>query len=77
MKVIVEYDLPEDEYKYECSLAATRMKLAFSTILENLRAREKYNDRLSEDAIAELQYCRQLIGETLDENDLWNLFNRL
>lgn len=74
MKVIVEYDLPEDEHRYECALAGPKLRAAMSELLRHLREREKYNDKLSEDAVNELVACRMSLGEILDEHGLWSLF---
>jgi hypothetical protein len=74
MKVIVEYNLPEDEHDYECAIAGPKIRAAMSSFLRHLRDREKYNDKLSEDAVEELVACRQALGETLEEYGLWVLF---
>ena len=42
MKVIMEFNLPEDAYDYETSVHAYTYRRALAEALENLRAKIKY-----------------------------------
>lgn len=61
MKVRIELEVPEEEHKLLCMMAATRLHAALCEINQKLRSVEKYDA----DAIQAIRDCRELAFDAL------------
>lgn len=70
MKANIEFNLPEEDYEFQAAVRAKDLAACMFRYMEDLRARYKYNEQLSEDAQKELEYCRGALGSLIDEYGL-------
>jgi hypothetical protein len=69
MKAIIEYNLPEDEFEFNCAVKSTKMYFALTEIKEELRAIWKYEE-LKENQFEMVERIREKFFETLLENEI-------
>ena len=55
MKAILEYDLPHDQYEFDCAITATAMRRALRETFYYLRDQKKHNAHKTRDS-AELTF---------------------
>lgn len=75
MKVIMEFELPEQESSFNRAVNGAKMALMIHDLMEELRSRYKYKEDLSDDAREECMYIREKINDLLYEHGLSFLYN--
>ena len=69
MKATIEYNLPEDEFEFNCAVKSTKMYFALTEIKEELRAIWKYEE-LKENQFEMVERIREKFFEILLENEI-------
>lgn len=69
MKVKLEYNLPDDQFEFECAVKSTKMYFALTEIKEELRAIWKYEE-LKENQFEMVERIRKKFFEILTENEI-------
>lgn len=69
MKATIEYNLPEDEFEFNCAVKSTKMYFALTEIKEELRAIWKYEE-LKENQFEMVERLREKFFEILTENEI-------
>ena len=69
MKVKLEYNLPDDQFEFECAVKSTKMYFALTEIKEELRAIWKYEE-LKENQFEMVERIREKFFEILTENEI-------
>jgi hypothetical protein len=75
MKVIMEFELPEQESEFNRAVNGAKMALMLHVLIEELRSRYKYKEDLSDDAREECMYIREKINDLMYEHGLSFLYN--
>jgi len=70
MKVILEFDLPEEESEFRAAINGKNLKSITYDYDEKLRRIIKYND-LSDDEYQTYQKCRDMLREMFYEENLF------
>jgi len=65
MKVIIEFDLPEDGDSYEIVHRADEMHSSLYDIYNYCRDKIKHDDKLSEESEKHLESIMEIVGESL------------
>jgi hypothetical protein len=69
MKVKLEYNLPDDQFEFECAVKSTKMFFALTELKDELRSIWKYED-LKENQFAMVERIREKFFEILQENEI-------
>ena len=69
MKATLKYNLPEDEFEFNCAVKSTKMYFALTEIKDELRAIWKYED-LKENQFEMVERIREKFFEILNENEI-------
>ena len=69
MKVKLEYNLPDDQFEFECAVKSTKMYFALTEIKEELRAIWKYEE-LKENQFEMVERIREKFFEILSDNEI-------
>jgi hypothetical protein len=69
MKVKLEYNLPDDQFEFECAVKSTKMFFALTEIKEELRAIWKYEE-LKQNQFEMVERIREKFFEILTENEI-------
>ena len=69
MKVKLEYNLPDDQFEFECAVKSTKMYFALTEIKEELRAIWKYEE-LKENQFEMVERIMEKFFEILQENEI-------
>jgi hypothetical protein len=69
MKVKLEYNLPDDQFEFECAVKSTKMYFALTEIKEELRAIWKYEE-LKQNQFEMVERIREKFFEILTENEI-------
>jgi len=69
MKVKLEYNLPDDQFEFECAVKSTKMFFALTEIKEELRAIWKYEE-LKQYQFEMVERIREKFFEILTENEI-------
>ena len=69
MKATIEYNLPDDQFEYDCAISSTRYWSALTEIKEELRAIWKYEE-LKENQFEMVERIREKFFEILTENEI-------
>ena len=69
MKATLKYNLPEDEFEFNCAVKSTKMYFALTEIKEELRAIWKYEE-LKENQFEMVERIREKFFEILTENEI-------
>jgi hypothetical protein len=69
MKATIEYNLPDDEFEFNCAVKSTKMYFALTEIKEELRAIWKYEE-LKENQFEMVERIREKFFEILLENEI-------
>jgi hypothetical protein len=69
MKATLKYNLPEDEFEFNCAVKSTKMYFALTEIKEELRAIWKYEE-LKENQFEMVERIREKFFEILLENEI-------
>ena len=69
MKATLKYNLPEDEFEFNCAVKSTKMYFALNEIMEDLRAIWKYED-LKENQFEMVERIREKFFEILTDNEI-------
>jgi hypothetical protein len=70
MKVILEFDLPEENANFQAALNGHNYKSAIWDFDQLLRSEMKYKD-LPNDTYKAYKYCREELRKILAEDNLW------
>ena len=69
MKVKLEYNLPDDQFEFECAVKSTKMYFALTEIKEELRAIWNYEE-LKENQFEMVERIREKFFEILTDNEI-------
>jgi hypothetical protein len=69
MKATLKYNLPDDEFEFNCAVKSTKMYFALTEIKEELRAIWKYEE-LKENQFEMVERIREKFFEILLENEI-------
>ena len=69
MKVKLKYNLPDDDFEFNCAVKSTKMYFALTEIKEELRAIWKYEE-LKENQFEMVERIREKFFEILTENEI-------
>jgi hypothetical protein len=69
MKAIIEYNLPEDQFEFDCASKSLKMFHALSEIKAELRAIWKYED-LKDNEFEMIERVREKFFEILLDNEI-------
>lgn len=69
MKATIEYNLPDDQFEFNCAVKSTKMYFALTEIKEELRAIWKYEE-LKENQFEMVERLREKFFEILTENEI-------
>ena len=69
MKVKIKYNLPDDDFEFNCAVKSTKMYFALTEIKEELRAIWKYEE-LKEHQFEMVERIREKFFEILLENEI-------
>lgn len=69
MKATIEYNLPDDEFEFNCAVKSTKMVFALTEIKDELRAIWKYEE-LKENQFEIVERIREKFFEILLENEI-------
>ena len=69
MKVKIKYNLPDDDFEFNCAVKSTKMYFALTEIKEELRAIWKYEE-LKENQFEMVERIREKFFEILTENEI-------
>jgi hypothetical protein len=69
MKATIEYNLPEDEFEFNCAVKSTKMYFALTEIKGELRAILKHGE-LRDDQYKFLDKMNERLHEILSENEI-------
>lgn len=69
MKATLKYNLPEDDFEFNCAVKSTKMFFALTEIKDELRAIWKYED-LKENQFEMVERIREKFFEILTENEI-------
>lgn len=71
MKIIMKFNLPEDEYEYKMAVNGHNYYHALDDIMEHMRAEIKYNNgELSDDKLAAYEELYEKFYQILDERNV-------
>ena len=69
MKATLEFNLPEDQFEYDCAFKSFKMWSALEEINQELRLIWKYED-LKENQFEMVERIREKIFEILQDNEI-------
>jgi hypothetical protein len=69
MKVKLEYNLPDDQFEFECAVKSTKMYFALTEIKDELRSIWKYEE-LKENQFEMVERIMEKFFEILQENEI-------
>jgi hypothetical protein len=69
MKATIEYNLPEDQFEFDCASKSLKMFHALNEIKEELRAIWKYED-LKDNEFELIERVREKFFEILNDNEI-------
>lgn len=69
MEAILKFNLPEDEFEFNCAAKSTKMFFALTEIKDELRSIWKYED-LKENQFEMVERIREKLFEILTENEI-------
>ena len=70
MKAILEFDLPDDREEFEQASAAYKYYSVLWEFDQHLRAKIKYDEKLTEEVHDTYQEIRDKLREFMNDNDL-------
>jgi hypothetical protein len=69
MKATIEYNLPEDQFEFDCAIKSTKMYFALNEIKAELRAIWKYEE-LKDNEFELIERVREKFLEILNDNEI-------
>ena len=69
MKVKLEYNLPDDQFEFECAVKSTKMFFVLTEIKDELRSIWKYEE-LKQNQFEMVERIREKFFEILTENEI-------
>jgi hypothetical protein len=69
MKVKLEYNLPDDQFEFECAVKSTKMFFALTELKDELRSIWKYEE-LKQNQFEMVERIREKFFEILTENEI-------
>jgi hypothetical protein len=69
MKAKLEYNLPEDEFEFNCAVKSTKMYFALTEIKDEIRSFIKYQE-LKENQYEIIDKLRDRFHEILSDNEI-------
>ena len=69
MNATIEYNLPEDEFEFNCAVKSTKMYFALTEIKDELRAILKHGE-LRDDQYKFLDKMNERLHEILNDNEI-------
>ena len=70
MKILMEFNLPEDRYEYNVTNNAQKYRNALTNIQEYLRSQIKYNDGLTDEKLSAFNDIYAEFFEILKDEDV-------
>ena len=69
MEATLKFNLPDDQFEFECAVKSTKMYFTLTEIKEELRAIWKYEE-LKENQFEMVERIREKFFEILQENEI-------
>jgi hypothetical protein len=75
MDAMLNFDLPEDNFEFQCAINGIALRRSICDFQEYMRQMYKYNERISDDEKKMIQHLREQFQEILEDNGVNNLIN--
>ena len=75
MDAMLSFDLPEDNFEFQCAINGVALRRSICDFQEYMRQMYKYNERISDDEKKMIQHLREQFQEILEDNGVNNLIN--
>lgn len=75
MDAMLNFDLPEDNFEFQCAINGIALRRSICDFQEYMRQMYKYNERISDDEKKMIQHLREQFQEMLEDNGVNNLIN--
>lgn len=75
MDAMLSFDLPEDNFEFQCAINGIALRRSICDFQEYMRQMYKYNERISDDEKKIIQHLREQFQEILEDNGVNNLIN--
>ena len=75
MDAMLNFDLPEDNFGFQCAINGIALRRSICDFQEYMRQMYKYNERISDDEKKIIQHLREQFQEILEDNGVNNLIN--
>ena len=75
MDAMLNFDLPEDNFEFQCAINGIALRRSICDFQEYMRQMYKYNERISDDEKKIIQHLREQFQEILEDNGVNNLIN--
>ena len=75
MDAMLSFDLPEDNFEFQCAINGIALRRSICDFQEYMRQMYKYNERISDDEKKMIQHLREQFQEMLEDNGVNNLIN--
>ena len=69
MKATLKFNLPDDEFEFNCAVKSTKMFFALNEIMEDIRAILKYGE-LKENEYEIIDKMKERFHEILSDNEI-------
>ncbi len=75
MDAMLNFDLPEDNFEFQCAINGIALRRSICDFQEYMCQMYKYNERISDDEKKIIQHLREQFQEILEDNGVNNLIN--
>ena len=75
MDAMLNFDLPEDNFEFQCAINGIALRRSICDFQEYMRQMYKYNERISDDEKKMIQHLCEQFQEILEDNGVNNLIN--
>jgi hypothetical protein len=73
MDAMLSFDLPEDNFEFQCAINGVALRRSICDFQEYMRQMYKYNERISDAEKEMIQHLREQFQEMLENNGVNNL----
>jgi hypothetical protein len=75
MDAMLSFDLPEDNFEFQCAINGVALRRSICDFQEYMRQMYKYNERISDAEKEMIQHLREQFQEMLEGNGVIDLVN--
>lgn len=75
MDAMLSFDLPEDNFEFQCAINGIALRRSICDFQEYMRQMYKYNERISDAEKEMIQHLREQFQEMLEGNGVIDLVN--